>query len=277
MAWIYSQESEDSPKPSTGTAGRSPIVKTIDTPQGFYSLEWLEAIYREPRYGTTLKRSRRKCSRPSILSMVGSRAKTFPWQDAEKVWAASEAGFSLRSLGLLATYDPGSSSWRTSQRLLFEAQNELLGSFAASGMTLDGGFYPLRTWARTTKGKGGGYWRTPDTGSGGASGLLKKGIKTRKSGAAITIRLVDQVNNPKMRPTPASTNGTGGATGLAGGAGNRLKLYKMLGKEEGKKMACQSLNPYWVEWLMGYHFGWTVLEDWAMQWFRPKRGKRLSV
>jgi hypothetical protein len=65
----------------------------------------------------------------------------------------------------------------------------------------------------------------------------------------------------KMWPTPCANNGTGGATGLAGGSGNRLKLYKMLGEEEGKKMGCQSLNPYWVEWLMGYPLGWTDCGD----------------
>jgi hypothetical protein len=61
-------------------------------------------------------------------------------------------------------------------------------------------------------------------------------------------------------PTPASNNATGGATGLAGGAGNRKKLYAMLGEEEGKKMGCQTLNPNWVEWLMGWPIGWTDLK-----------------
>lgn len=64
----------------------------------------------------------------------------------------------------------------------------------------------------------------------------------------------------KRWPTPSSNNGTGGATGLAGGSGNRKKLYMMLGKEEGKKLGCQSLNPYWVEWLMGFPLGWTALD-----------------
>ena len=62
---------------------------------------------------------------------------------------------------------------------------------------------------------------------------------------------------PLSFPTPSSNNGTGGATGLAGGAGNRKKLYKMFGEEEGKKLGCQSLNPSWVEWLMGWPVGWT--------------------
>ena len=74
-------------------------------------------------------------------------------------------------------------------------------------------------------------------------------------------------------PTTSSNNGTGGATGLDGGSGNRKKLYTLLGKEEGKKMGCQSLNPYWVEWLMGYPIGFTDLGDSAMPLSRklPKR------
>lgn len=35
-----------------------------------------------------------------------------------------------------------------------------------------------------------------------------------------------------------------------------------------------SLNPQWVEWLMGYRIEWTELEPWATQWFRSRRAKR---
>jgi len=64
-------------------------------------------------------------------------------------------------------------------------------------------------------------------------------------------------------PTPSASTreGTvsGGHPGLAGGSGNRQKLYNMLGYEKGKEMGCQSLNPNWVEWLMGFPIGWTDL------------------
>lgn len=35
-----------------------------------------------------------------------------------------------------------------------------------------------------------------------------------------------------------------------------------------------TLNPQWVEWLMGYKIGYTDLEDWAIRWFRSKPKKR---
>lgn len=60
----------------------------------------------------------------------------------------------------------------------------------------------------------------------------------------------------KSWPTPSSNNVTGGATGLGDGSGNRKKPYAMLGETDGKKMDYQSLNPYWVEWLMGFPIGW---------------------
>ena len=71
-----------------------------------------------------------------------------------------------------------------------------------------------------------------------------------------SIGLADQVHT---WPTPAACSRegvvSGGHSGLAGGSGNRQKLYKMLGKEEGKKMGSQALNPDWVEWLMGFPIG----------------------
>jgi hypothetical protein len=65
-------------------------------------------------------------------------------------------------------------------------------------------------------------------------------------------------------PTPSACSRVGvtggGHSGLAGGSGNRQKLYNLLGKKEGKKMGSQSLNPDWVEWLMGLPVGWSNVE-----------------
>jgi hypothetical protein len=233
---------------------------------------------------------------------------------------------------------------------------ELLLSLPAWGMTVAGEFYPLQMWERITSENDGGFWRTPDTCGGGTSGQLRAGKTHRKSGAAITMRLADQVNNPKMWPTPCANKLSGSTradfsislpeaakmfptpraaernsyqqkgdrswltlTGVAkkwptptategkhGGPGRRygngditlsaaahrwptpLSSEGSGGSQPPEKRKAGghtpklrdevggSLNPTWVEWLMGYPCGWTVLEDWAMQWYRPKRGKRLK-
>jgi hypothetical protein len=57
----------------------------------------------------------------------------------------------------------------------------------------------------------------------------------------------------KMYPTPSACSGH--ATGRMdewGGSGNSMR---------GDSEASGQLNPYWVEWLMGWPIGWTALED----------------
>ncbi len=106
-------------------------------------------------------------------------------------------------------------------------------------------------------------WPTPcavDHKGAGKTGALRDRLDYAVERGATKSNLYQAPTEGKLCPTPCSNNGTGGATGLAGGSGNRKKLYKLLGETEGRKMGCQSLNPYWVEWLMGYPIGWTDLE-----------------
>ena len=85
-------------------------------------------------------------------------------------------------------------------------------------------------------------WATPD-------------VSDRRSDNCRQIGLSNQI---KTWPTPASSGVTGGPTGLAGGAGNREKLAKMLPDAEARAMGCGKLNPRWVETLMGLPVGWTM-------------------
>jgi len=75
-----------------------------------------------------------------------------------------------------------------------------------SGKMIRGEIYQTPTWVRRTSGKESGLWRTPDTGQGGSSGLLKKGITKRQNGQSVQVRLCNQVLNPKMWPTPRAGN-----------------------------------------------------------------------
>jgi hypothetical protein len=110
-------------------------------------------------------------------------------------------------------------------------------------------------------------WRTPDALSGGSNlpGIkkaLNQGHLKRPSGQPIQIRLHDQVREKRLWPTP------------------REFMYKDSKIDRGKsnlgEVVGGSLNPTWVEWLMGYKAGYTDLKDWAILSSRKLRKKSVK-
>lgn len=305
MAWIYLAVSEASQKPWKDTSDQSPTVKQTDTLPPVYCLECGLATYQGRPSGTTCER----CERATLnfyrtSFMVASPAKTFPLPDAEQAWAASAAAFSSRSLGLSAKYDLLSSSWRTSQLLLFEEASELLASFAGYGMTVGGEFYPLVMWERITGGSDGGslpsdgrMWMTPKAGNCGMTARTKGRPLNRSTHLQAQVHCEEK----KMWPTPCQPNNGGtngkaklkamlwrtplGTDGEKSGWGNlphqakkwptpRAFMHKDSTTDRGKgnlgEVVGGQLNPTFVEFLMGYQKDWTVLGPWAEAWKRRK-------
>ena len=98
-------------------------------------------------------------------------------------------------------------------------------------------------------------WATPRAGKTTDENPETWALRQAKGDVA-TMPLTAQVK--QSWPTPASAGVTGGPTGLAGGAGNREKLARMLPDAEARAMGCGKLNPRWVETLMGLSVGWTM-------------------
>lgn len=147
-----------------------------------------------------------------------------------------------------------------------------------SGMMQGGELWELGMSVRPISGTECGSWPTPTVAEAdkiparanyGQVGLNNhpriRGYPTRPKGEKSRS---GGTQTPQTWPTPSSGAVTGGPTGLAGGSGNRKKLYKMMGIEEGKKMGCGQLNPSWVEWLMGWPIGWTDLKPLVTGRFR---------
>ena len=149
-------------------------------------------------------------------------------------------------------------------------------------------------------------WRTPDAVSGGSNlpGIKKaldQGHLKRPSGQPIQVRLQDQVREKRLWPTPtadAATNRTTkykqGGTSLSLAAkmwptpraalGMTFKLSQGMADLQHKKYLETevayvekapggTLNPTWVEWLMGYPAGYTDLKDWEILSSRKSRKK----
>lgn len=141
----------------------------------------------------------------------------------------------------LASYDPASSSWRTSQRSLLGGSEPFSGNWPRSGTIAGGTAYPLPPLAPLTRGTAGSAsrsgeglaWPTPDAslanyGEDPASfeerreRLKEKGINGNGAGTplAVAVRMEGD-----LWPTPVSSDGTAGARQPDGKRGAQLRDF----------------------------------------------------
>ena len=207
----------------------------------------------------------------SMSSQAASPAKTSQSQEIRQEYKTEpEAAYGQSAPVCLGSFDPDTPSLKTSQTCLMEngelGLSEFSGTFPRSGMMRSGTVYQLPNLARTITEIGSGlsatqekfYWRTPDTGSGGTPKALLEGKTHRESGSAIQVRLGDQV---KMWPTPNASDNRDGGCMEDPSVQRRIKIGKQIGLSTAVKETRQAgtLNPTWVEWLMGFPIGHTDL------------------
>ena len=139
----------------------------------------------------------------------------------------------------LANFDPATSSWRTFQLCLDGDLDEFSEIWPRSGMTRSGIAYRLQPLAPLT--------------GGIASGLLPTRTVTMadRGGRGDLLQVARGNPSPSGHfkwptPTKADAEGGPGNSGREGGENLRTAVGG-------------SLNPTWVEWLMGFPCGWTDL------------------
>ena len=193
-----------------------------------------------------------------------------------------------------AWYDRATRSWRTWQRCLDGEWELWRETWPRSGMTRNGIAYQLPPLAPLTDETEYGSWPTPTVIDATMRATWKQGQKGRHGTQLAHIANNGRIHlGPKNWPTPTSrdwkdgsakacanvpANGLlgrvvhqfptpvsksekGGRMGLDGGAHARAKLVAEHGEQAMKELTGGSLNPTWVEWLMGYPLEWTALPD----------------
>ena len=197
-------------------------------------------------------------------SAAASPAKTSALPARVPALRVSEADYGANTPELLASFDPSSSSWRTSQHSLEGGLTEFSETWPRSGTMRNGIAYPLPPLVHLTDAIGSGLWPTPTVGGGGQTlpeGTTPTGITP--SGRKQTVcleRYVKQVEN-RIWPTPTVAMHKGSplkAMTRKTGA-SRLSDRLDYATERGI-IANGRLNPTWVEWLMGFPTEWTALK-----------------
>ena len=203
----------------------------------------------------------------SMSSPEASPAKTSQLQ------AIKQASQTVRAVGygqsapvLLGSFDPDTPSLKTSQTCLMEngelGLSEFSGTFPRSGMMRSGTVYQLPNLARTITEIGSGLWPTPDTTSRGAraSDLVVNSstVQRRDSGQK---RGMDLQTAVKFWPTPSTRDYKGGYIGgrIRNGKTSWDTLDVAVQHTDNQEKINGTLNPTWVEWLMGFPLGHTDL------------------
>ena len=247
--------------------------------------------------------------RPSLKTLTSSAA-DFPVRTSASpervlVLQAREAAYGSSSLDSLASFDPATQSWRTSQLSVLGGLEPYSETWPRSGMTRNGIAYQLPTLVPLTVETESGSWRTSTSEGQDAGGQdpnrslhtqvrqwptptikgnhNRKGLSS-KSGDGLatavnqamwptpTAQDADQAGSAKR---PALTRAARCATSTARDFRHpgRSRLERAGGKQ-GENLPRQvggALNPTWVEWLMGFPLGWTALEPSAMPSSRKSR------
>jgi hypothetical protein len=144
-----------------------------------------------------------------------------------------------------ARFDPDSSSWRMSQDTFQWDSDKFSETWPSAGTMRNGACYLRPEWERPTSADDCLLWPTPNV-AGGGNGihhLTQRGKQFfRPSGKKAHLAL-DQA--AQMWPTPRANKHSGKSREDFSPA-----LHEVIGGQ---------LNPTWVEWLMGFPFGWTAL------------------
>ena len=197
------------------------------------------------------------------------------------------AGSGLAGLSSLATFDPHTSCWRTSQTswlsMVGEPSETFSGTWPRAGTMRNGTVYPLPPLARRTSvtasgssvpgPNSDGMWPTPTTGDH-ATRFAQGGMPL---GMAARMWPTPAASDQKWRSTPkvaADRVARGKQISLHDAV---LVSFRTPSSQDWKGMSAQSwrsrttgdttptlpdqvggqLNPDWVEWLMGCPVGWT--------------------
>ncbi len=249
MSWLYSRALVEEYSAVNSLDGeQSAQLSGESTPLAFCALDRMTVFSRLSRFGVTFKPLTDDRGEELLTwFLAGFLAKTSARPEKARALTENEAECGSTWRGWLAKYDPDSFSWKTAQCSLIEDSGECLETFPRSGMTRDGLLWELPMSERRTSGTGSGLWPTPTV----CGNYNRKGASaTSGDGLATAVR---------MWPTPS-------CQWLNGGSNSRKASEKR--GVESEILNGGSLNPTWVEWLMGWPIGWTDLKPLEMAKFQ---------
>jgi hypothetical protein len=271
MSWLYSRALVAEYLAVTCSDGaQSALLSGSPTPQAFLPSDKMTTFSHPSRFGMTFAPLTDTLGAELLTwCQAVSRARTYPLQEKAQALLEPEAECGVTWRGSLAKFDPVSCSWKTVQLCLLGDSELSSVTWPRSGMTAAGQCWELPILGRRIKGTDSGLWQTPVeddlVNRKGASATSGDGLATAvamrwptpiasdsrgSSGKPAPGKQVQLVDMVKVA-TPTARDWRSGKASQATHDKNSRPLSEQIGG---------SLNPTWVEWLMGWPLGWTDLK-----------------
>lgn len=204
--------------------------------------------------------------KPSTASSAGSPANLFRTRVDGKL-KVMIGGCGPSSPVWWMSYDPQSSSWRTSpgcgpQELLVPRSSLIL---PRSATTFGGTVYLLPPSERPTFESGSLLWPTPTAQDDNKSPAAHLAMKKRMGGGRTkptSLQVMAKGVEMGLWPTPTASDWKGSRKfeSLREWGSRGTNLPEAVQRERGSGARPGMLNPEWVEWLMGFPPRWTDCE-----------------
>ena len=168
-------------------------------------------------------------------SVADSPARIFRPQGRVQALPASVAAYGKSTPELLGKFDPATRLLKTlAKRCFIEGYQTFSSTFPRSGTMRNGTVYQLQPLAPLTGATGCGSWPTPTSSDGHGQAIWdRNGISGRHNlGLGTAIRDAADADSESV---------------------GRIAITWV-------NVVSGSLNPTWVEWLMGFPLGWTDLD-----------------
>jgi hypothetical protein len=236
MSWLFSRALVAAYSEATCSDGEQfAQLNGNPTQLAYLPPDKMTAFSRLSRFGMTFAPLTDDSGEALLMSYrAGFHARILALPEEGQASTAHDPASGLKWHASLAKFDPATSSWRTVQPSLLGDLGESSVIWPRSGMTAGGRCWAQPMLARRTSVNESGLWPTPTV----CGNYNRKGASaTSGDGLATAVR---------MWPTP------------------RCFMHKDSTTDRGKsnlgEVVGGSLNPPWVEWLMGWPLGWTDLK-----------------
>ena len=250
MSWLFSQALVEEYSEGICLDGEPSVQSSGNpTPQAYLCSDKMMAFSRLSRFGMTFKPLTADRGEALLMSYLEAfPVKTSVLQGEETGLKENDQACGEKWHGWLAKFDPNTSSLKTAQCSLLEEEPELLQTLPRSGMTRSGMLWERQTLVLRTSETESGSWPTPMSSEYKANKNYRPG---RQNGLTQAVMKWPTPTAHNAKETNAPSEHSRNTPTLAAQAGG-------------------TLNPTWVEWLMGWPLEWTDLKpletDKFQQW-----------